>query len=480
MHGEIMRQRPNILIISVDDMNDWVGCLNGYPGVSTPNIDALANRGVLFRNAHCPSPLCNPSRTAILTGQAPSTSGIYNNQHWWRPNRPDLVSLPMHMKANGYTTAGAGKVFHHMPGFNPPDQWDEYCTMVFDDPWDRKNYPWLNTEPKPSWHPANGLSPFYHEHDWGPMEKPDEEWGDIQAIEWAKGFLQRPQDRPFFLALGTFRPHIPWYAPLRFFDRYPLRTVHTPAVFDSDLEGIPKSGLRMAEFSRNEFEKMVAGDQWEAAVQAYLACISFADEMIGTVIGALDSSNYADNTTIIFYSDNGYHLGEKKHFTKCTLWERSTHVPFIVVPPRSENSANETVSWRPFATDEPTSLQDIYPTVLDICGLEAPEPGIDGASVLPSITDPLRTHNRGVVTTYLRGNHAVRLHDWRYIRYADGGEELYHTSEDPDERNNLIADAGYATMIDELQNLLPVDDAKEVRSKSEFSFDYDSYTWQPA
>ena len=327
--------KTNIILISVDDMNDWVGCLGGYPGVQTPNIDALANRGILFRNAHCPSPLCNPSRTAILTGKRPSTSGIYSNNHWWKPNYPDLLTLPMHLRANGYHTAGAGKVFHHTPGFNPPDQWDEYFTMVFDDPWHREKYGSVTDEPVPEWHPMNGLSPFKHEHDWGPLAKPDSEWGDVQAIRWSESFLQRSHDKPFFLAAGTFKPYIPWYAPPRFYDRYPLRNVRTPAVFDSDLDDLPRIGRQMAEFSRTEFYKMVAGDQWEAAVQAYFACISFTDEMIGRLIDALDSSGHAANTAIIFYSDNGYHLGEKKHFTKCTLWERSTHVPFIIVPARS-------------------------------------------------------------------------------------------------------------------------------------------------
>ena len=462
---------PNILLISVDDMNDWVGCLNGYPGVQTPNIDALANRGVLFRNAHCPSPLCNPSRSAILTGKAPSATGIYDNSHWWRPNFPDLVTLPMHMKVNGYITAGAGKVFHHTPGFNPPDQWDEYFTMIFDDPWDREKYDWVVDQPAPQWHPLNGLSPFSHEHDWGSVAKPDSEWGDMQAISWTERFLHRRHDRPFFLAVGTFRPHIPWYAPPRFFDRYPLRSVRIPKVFDSDLEGLPETGLRMAEFSREEFDKMVAGDQWEAAVQGYLACISFADEMIGRLIGVLDSSTHAENTAVIFYSDNGYHLGEKKHFTKCTLWERSTHVPFIVVPPRSGENA-----WRPFATDDPATLQDIYPTILDMCGVKPPEAGIDGKSLMPFIVDPLRGNSRPVVTTYLRGNHAVRLEDWRYIRYADGGEELYHTSEDPDERYNLIDDG--APMVMDMRAFVPKSDAPNARSKSDFTFDYKSYTWR--
>ena len=491
--------RPNVLLISVDDMNDWVGCIGGYPAVLTPNIDALANRGVAFTNAHCPSPLCNPSRSAILTGRAPHRSGVYSNDHWWRPTQQDVVTLPEHLRANGYTTACAGKVFHHTDGFNPPDQWDEILPMIWDDPWDRVNYRWVKDEPVPDWHPMNGLEPYFHETDWGPIAKPWSEWGDVQAIEWASRFLDRDHEKPFFLAVGTFRPHIPWYAPPRYFDRYPRAGLRMPRVFDSDLENLPEGGQTMAAFKRNEYEKMVDGGEWENAVQAYLACISFTDEMIGQLIGALDASPHAEDTAIVFYSDNGYHLGEKKHFTKCTLWERSTHVPFIVVPPGraprtrlqgaapaplGERSGAEvgpasTAAWRPSVQRRSVNLQDIYPTVLDMCGLDAPDSGIDGESLLPNIVDPMRPIDRPAITTYLRGNHAVRIDEWRYIRYEDGGEELYHTSEDPDERDNLADDGGYVALRRDLASFVPAESAEPVAGKKAFDFDYDSYSWTP-
>ena len=160
-------RRPNVLFISVDDMNDWIGCLRGYPGVSTPNIDRLAKRGVLFANAHCASPLCNPSRTALLTGMRPSTSGIYNNDQWWRPALPEVVTMPVYFRRNGYHAAGAGKVFHHVAGFNPPDQWDEFRLQEFDDPWYRRAewYPWVKKIPAPPGHPFNGLKDFPGEFD---------------------------------------------------------------------------------------------------------------------------------------------------------------------------------------------------------------------------------------------------------------------------------------------------------------------------
>ena len=162
----MIEQRPDVLLLCVDDMNDWVGCLGGYPGVRTPNIDRLAARGTLFGNAHCPSPVCNPSRTAILTGWAPHRSGVYDNQHWWRPAHPDLVSLPVRFREAGYRVAGAGKIFHHTDGFNPPDQWDAYFDQVFDDPWDRGAlHSLVPATPVPPQHPLNGIVPYEHEFD---------------------------------------------------------------------------------------------------------------------------------------------------------------------------------------------------------------------------------------------------------------------------------------------------------------------------
>lgn len=229
-------------------MNDWVGCL-GSDRVPTPNIDALAERGLLFTNAHAPSPKCAPSRAAILTGKRASTTGLYSNGHWWRPAYPDLVTLPHYFKNHGYTSAGGGKVHHHTDGFNPPDQWDEYFDLVQDQDLivdyfqergeDRR---FLTTMPR---HPNNSL-------DWGPMEVADMEMGDGRTVEWASEFLGRNHEKPFFLAVGIFQPHLPFYAPKKYFDTLPMDQVELPINKPGDLDDIPEGGLVMAETRRND------------------------------------------------------------------------------------------------------------------------------------------------------------------------------------------------------------------------------------
>jgi len=462
--------KPNILLISVDDMNDWAGCLNGYPGVQTPNMDRLAQRGRLFTNAHCPSPLCNPSRTALLTGLAPHNSGVYGNGHWWRPARPNLISLPMHFKNNGYETVGAGKTFHHPPGFNPPDQWDEYFMQVFDDAWDRKLHPDITPTDPPTPHPLNGITPYEHEFDWGVLDITEEDYGDAKAIAWASDYLKRDHSKPFFLAVGTFRPHLPCYAPQKYFDQYPQGRIQLPPFLDTDIENLPPLGQKFAAARRNCYEKVIDHDQWEIAVQAYLACITFADAQIGRLLDALEQSGHANNTIIVFFSDNGFHLGEKQHWHKSTLWERATHVPFIISAPNITHPGQ--------SSNRPVSLQDIYPTLIDLCDLPPrPNHPLDGESLLPLLTDPNAHWRESTLTTFQPGNHAVRTERWRYIRYVDGGEELYDRQEDPNEWHNLASYSDYKNIISDLQQCVPPNNAPEVPTKTDYDFDYENHTW---
>ena len=244
-------ERPNVLFIAVDDMKDWVNCLGGYEGrVHTPNIDRLAKRGMLFTNAHCVSPKCAPSRAAIMTGLRPSTTGLYENQHWWYPNFPNMVTMPMRFRKSGYSVAGAGKIFHHTAGNNPPRQWNEFKRLLFqDDPWFRVsklNYPWTKHTPNPKGFPFSGVRGLPHENDWGVIPVADEELDDVKTADFALRFLEAKHDRPFFLACGLFRPHLPWYAPQRFFDLYPLANVVAPKNREEDLEDVPEAGKRFA------------------------------------------------------------------------------------------------------------------------------------------------------------------------------------------------------------------------------------------
>lgn len=458
--------RPNVLLVSCDDLNDWVGCLGGYAGVRTPNIDRLAKRGVLFRNAHCASPLCNPSRTALLTGRRASTTGIYDNDTWWRPVLPDAVTIPMHFKRNGYHVAGAGKVFHHVAGFNPPDQWDDFQMQEFDDPWYRRAdwYPWVKKIPAPAGHPFNGLKDFPGEFDWGVLPVEERAYGDQRAVNYAGKFLGRAQAKPFFLAVGLWHPHIPLFAPQKYFDLY--RKVRTPEAPANDLDDVPKIGQQLAAARRNEFERILKEDKHEDAVRAYLAAISFADAMVGQILDALEKSAHARNTVVVFWSDNGWHLGEKQHFHKSTLWERSTHVPLIVRAPGVKAGERK----------QAVSLLDLYPTLTELCGLPKREDN-EGLSLAPLLRDANATRPPAVID-YQRGNHAVRTERWRYIRYRDGGEELYDCAADPNEWRNVAGEARHAELKRELAKWIPATDAAPKPGRKELDFDYATWTWK--
>lgn len=461
---------PNVLFVSVDDMNDWVGCLGGYPGVKTPNIDRLARRGVLFGNAHCASPLCNPSRTALWTGWESWRTGVYDNEQWWKPNVPNAETIPMFFRRHGYIAHGAGKTFHHVAGFNPPDQWDDYQLQEFDDPWYRRAewYPWNKRVPAPKGHPFNGLGNFQGEFDWGVLDKPEAAYGDQRAVGYARSFLSKAHAKPFFLSIGLWHPHIPMFSPQRFYDLYPAEKVRMPEVPGNDLDDVPAAGQKFAAFRREEHERIVKEGKWRDAVRSYLAAISFADAMVGSVVEALDRSAHGRDTIVVFWSDNGWHLGEKRHWHKSTLWERSTHVPLIVRGPGVRAAGT--------ARKQPVSLIDLYPTLIELCGL--PKRGdLDGESLVPLLRDP-KAPRRPAVSTYLAGNHAVRTERWRYIRYADGTEELYDREADPNEWRNIAGEARHDGVKRELARSLPASSAPPVPSREAFDFDYGSHTWR--
>jgi choline-sulfatase len=463
--------KPNVLLLSVDDLNDWVGCLNGYPGVSTPNIDRLARRGVLFSDTHCASPLCNPSRTAMLTGLRPSTTGIYTNEQYWRPALPDVPTLPMWFRQNGYHAAGAGKVFHHVAGFNPPDQWDEFQLQEFDDPWYRRAdfYPWNKRIPAPAGHPFNGLKDFPGEFDWGVLDRPEDQYGDQKAAAFAESFLRRKQQKPFFLAVGMWHPHIPLFSPQRFWDLYPESKLRLPETREDDLADVPEAGRRMAAARRKELERIVQEGKYREFIRAYLAAISFADALVGRVVDALEKSEHANNTVVVFWSDNGWHLGEKQHVHKSTLWQRSTHVPMIIAGPgiRPVNMARR----------QPVSLLDIYPTLVELCGL-ASNSRLEGTSLVPLLRDP-NAKRAPAVSTFMPGNHAVVSTRWRYIMYGDGGEELYDRQADPNEYTNLAAEPKHAAVKRDLARFAPKTSAPMKPSRDQYDFDFTTHTYLP-
>jgi arylsulfatase A-like enzyme len=457
-------KKPNVLFISVDDMNDWVSCL-GHPFVKTPNLDRLAKQGVLFSNAHCASPLCNPSRTALYTGQSPATTGIYNNDQFWPPTLPNAVTLPMYFRQHGYFAAGAGKTFHHTAGNNPPSQWDDYQLQVFDDPWYRRAdwYPWNKRVPAPAGHPFNGLKDFQGEFDWGVLKQADTAYGDQRAIDYSIRHLEKKHDKPWFLSVGLWHPHIPMFSPQRFWDLYPKEKLALPNADPKDLEDLPKIAQEFAAFRRVEFERIVKEGKWAESIQAYLA-----DEMIGRLLHSLGRSSHASNTVVVFWSDNGWHLGEKQHFHKSTLWQRSTHVPLIVRGPGMKKpGVNRT---------QAVSLLDLYPTVLDLCGLPA-RPENQGLSLRPLLEDPKASRPPAVIT-YLKGNHAVRDDRYRYIRYHDGSEEFYDEFLDPLDHHNLASKPEHRARMDAMAQFMPKQSANDQPLRTEFDFDFATHTYK--
>ena len=438
-------KKSNVLFICVDDMNDWIGCLGGRADVRTPHIDQLAERGVLFTHAQCPAPLCNPSRTAIMTGLRPSTTGIYDNKRVWAKDRPKWMTLPRYFKKNGYHVAGGGKIYHHTPrGFNPKDQWHEYFDLVPDQGTqaeqvkrlglDREYFSDMPRHPNGSW-------------DWGPFEKGDYEMGDGRTVTWAKEFLGRKHEKPFFLAVGLFQPHLPFYAPAKYFDRYPREGLAVPLVPEDDLDDLPPAAAEVARAGVDKNLKMVvACGELRAAVQGYLASISHADTLIGGLMQALDSSPYAGSTIVVFWSDNGYHFGEKQRMAKRTLWDRAAHVPLIVAAPGVTQPGSR--------CERPVDLMSLYPTLVELCGLPARAEN-EGVSIVPLLRDPTAKWEYPALTTHGRGNHAVRSGRWRYIRYANGDEELYDHQADHNEWKNLAGRSEYQDVKKKLRTWLP-------------------------
>lgn len=466
-------KKPNVLFLSVDDMNDWVGCLGGYPGCKTPNIDRLAKRGVLFRDAHCSSPICNPSRTALLTGQRPSTTGIYGNSEFWRPVLPDVTTLPELFRANGYYAAGAGKVFHHTAGFNPPDQWDDFQIQEFDDPWYRRPswYPWVDKIPNPEGHPFNGMAGdnFAGEFDWGVLpERPEETYGDMAAVRYGQEFLGKTHDKPFFLAVGLWHPHIPLFAPQEYFDLYPSDAVRLPEVPGNDLDDLPEIAKKISAARLSEHERILREGKWKDAVQAYLACLSFADKMVGYVLDALEKGPNADDTIVVLWSDHGWHLGEKRHWHKSTLWQRATHVPMIWAGPGVEHTGVDRT--------QPVELIDMYPTLADMLGFDPPA-GLDGVSLMPQLRNP-EAPKRPAVCTYQPNNHAVITPRWRYIRYRDATEELYDRVNDPNEWTNLADRPEHESLKRELAHYMPKNSAPPQPHKDRYDFDFETYEYR--
>ena len=435
--------RPNVLFIAVDDLRDWVGHLSGHPNAKTPNIDRLAKRGVSFTRAYCSAPLCNPSRISLLTGVAPSKSGVYGNGEKLRQKLPDAVTLMQHFRASGYSVRGAGKIFHGTSAYDM-DSWD----IFFKSSGSKKHRVKRDSSlPKSAWVP------------WGALACSDDEMLDGINAKWIITELKKPQEKPFFLAYGLTKPHLTWSVPQKYFDLHPLEGIKLPPTKKGDLDDLPAFGKKLArevydpsgerDFAvkpNGDHANVIANNQWLKAVQAYLATISFADAQIGRVLDALDRSGHADNTIVVLWGDHGWHLGEKNHWRKHALWDVSTRTPLIFSAPRGV--AKDKLCQRP------VSLIDIYPTLIDLCGLPKRR-GLDGQSLKSLLENPERKWDRPVVITYGLNNYAVQTERWRYIRYRDGGQELYDHERDPNEWTNLASIPKYSPQKTKLAKWLP-------------------------
>ncbi|MGD8340798.1 MAG: sulfatase [Gammaproteobacteria bacterium] len=447
----------DVLFIAVDDLNDWVGYLGGHPQTRTPNIDRLAARGMAFLNAQTAAPLCNPTRTALLTGIRPSTSGIYGNRPDWRTAAvfEGKATLPRHFRDNGYLTVGAGKIFHAhtfyesgFTGFNDTTAWDDFYPSL-----DRQ----LPDEIGPPARPMNG-NPLVAGFDWDPLVAEDYAMGDGQVVGWIQQQMAGQTTQSRFTAVGIFRPHLPWYVPERYFDLHPLEEVELPPTRADDLDDVSAYAARSDTYSVELHDWVLATGTWEEGVQGYLASVSYADAMVGRLMDTLDASGRADRTIIVLWGDHGFHLGEKGRWRKMTLWSESLHVPFIIVAPGVTTPGS--------TTRAPVSLMDIYPTLVDLAGIERPA-HLEGRSLVPLLEDPALEWNYPVLSTYGYGNHAVVSERYRYISHSDGSQELYDMVADPNEWTNLAPQADYADVVDELRGHLPATNAPDLALAAE-------------
>lgn len=438
-------KQPNILMISIDDLNGWLGCLDGHPNAKTPNIDRLAAKGVLFSNAHSQAPLCGPSRTSLMTGLRPTTTGVYghiedNEIRKDNPITKDITFLPEYFKNEGYYTMGIGKLFH----IHAPDN-------VFDEsggrspgfgPKPEKEFVW---DGRPEEDGKRRTST-----DWGAFPENDSLMPDVASANWAIQRLNRDYEDPFFMAVGFLRPHVPWYVPQKWFDLHPMDSIITPPYNSDDWNDIPSIVKQIDELTMMPTtEWAIENGEWKNIVQAYLASVSFVDHYVGEILETLENSKYADNTIVVLWSDHGYRIGEKGTFAKHCLWEEGTESVLMFSGPGIESNK---------VTNKPAELLSIYPTLLELSGLPKNSKN-EGISLAPTLRNGETTMLNYALTTHGYKNHSIRTEQFRYIQYEDGSEEFYDHNSDPNEFENLADLPEYKEKINELKQLIPDDKA---------------------
>ncbi|MGB7344110.1 MAG: sulfatase, partial [Pirellulaceae bacterium] len=427
---------PNVLFISVDDLNDWVNLYGGHSQALTPNIDALAAKGaVVFQNAHCPGPVCGPSRSALLSGFMPHRSGVYgNSQNMLRsPLVQQHATMPEYFAKQDYQTISRGKIFHAHATANGQDkgQWafESWHRGEGGNGVDRKRVTsrdknLINGQPgAASKFTQGGGSEFA----WGPTRGAIEETGDHKTAVWAAEQLSLQHDKPFFLAVGLSKPHLPFYAPQSFYDLYPIDKVKANPILADDLDDILTPSGKPKFKPSEDFLWLQENELLEEVTQAYLACVSYADACVGEIIRGLEDGPNANNTIVVLWGDHGWHLGEKLRYRKATGWIEATRLPLLIRTPAMTERRD---------CDRPVNLIDLFPTLIDYCGLPA-KTEIDGKSLVPLLEDPTAKWDAATVTVFGQNNASVIGQRWHYISHSDGTRELYDLEEDPLEWNNL-------------------------------------------
>lgn len=424
---------PNVLFISIDDLNDMPRFMGRYPDALTPHMDRIAARGISFSRAHTPYPLCGPARASVMTSTLATTHGFHSHtgdrEVKARGREMGTSTLPELFKSHGYHVMAVGKLFHnHVPPGTVDEsgargKWDQH-------PKGRQNFKSNKT-----------LT------DWAYWPRKEEDMADAQAADWASERLAKEYEQPFLMMVGFIRPHVPWIVPDRYFDLYPEPGKLTmPPYKPDDLDDVPKRSrfLNIATEMPNT-GMLIRKKQWNEVIHAYLASCSFVDHHLGRVLDALESGPEADNTLIVLWSDHGYHLGEKGSFQKHSLWERSSHVPLVFAGPGIEPKQ---------VCGRPVSLIDLLPTLAELCGLPAMQ-AWEGRSLAPLIENPEKEWPHPVITTWQGRNYAIQTESHRYLIYDDGSEELYDHQDDLDEWHNLAEQSEFTPLKTELRGYVP-------------------------